>query len=77
MGNVLSSYGWSILSFSKLCDRLQNDKGFIISNIKTDHDRELENELFANFCDEYGIGHNFSAPRTPQQNDVVEKKIGL
>jgi len=26
------------------------------------------------FCDEYGIEHNFSAPRTPQQNDVVERK---
>ena len=44
-------------SFSKLCRRFQNDKRFSISNIRTDHDRELENESFAKFCDEHGIGH--------------------
>ena len=26
------------------------------------------------FCDEHGIEHNFSTPRTPQQNGVVERK---
>ena len=52
-------------SFLKLCRRLQNDKGFAISNIRIDHDRKLENKSFFNFCDEYSIGHNFSAPRTP------------
>ena len=56
--------------FSKLCRRFQNDKGFIILNIRTDHGRELENESFAKFCDELGMRHNFSAPRTPQQNGV-------
>ena len=25
-------------------------------------------------CDQNGFGHNFSAPRTPQQNGVVERK---
>ena len=48
--------------------------GFAISNIRTDHNRKLEKEFFANFCDEYGIGHNFSSPRTTQQNGVVERK---
>ena len=61
-------------SFTKLCRRLQNDKELKISNIRTDHGKELENESFAKFCDDLGIGHNFSAPRTPQQNGVVERK---
>ena len=52
----------SFSSFLKLCHHLKNDKGFAISNIITDHDRELENESFVNFCDEYGIGHNSSTP---------------
>ena len=60
-------------SFPKLCRRIQNEKGFLITDIRTDHGRELENEKFELFCDEHGIGHNFSAPRTPQQNGVVER----
>ena len=30
--------------------------------------------MFENFCEENGIMHNFFAPRTPQQNGVVERK---
>ena len=26
------------------------------------------------FCNEHGYDHNFSAPRIPQQNGVVERK---
>ena len=61
-------------SFTKLCRYLQNEKDLNISNIRTDHGRKLENELFAQFCDNLGIRHNFSAPKTPQQNGVVERK---
>ena len=50
----------SFLSFTKLCRRLQIDKGLMISNVRTDHGRELENESFIKYCDELGIGHNFS-----------------
>jgi len=32
------------------------------------------NHRFKDFCDEFGISHNFSWPRTPKQNDVVERK---
>jgi len=28
----------------------------------------------SNFCEKHDIKHNFSAPRTPQQNGVVERK---
>ncbi|GJW35488.1 retrovirus-related pol polyprotein from transposon TNT 1-94 [Tanacetum coccineum] len=42
---------------------------------KTDHDREFDNEVqFGEFCNANGITHNFSAPRTPQSNGVVERK---
>jgi transposase InsO family protein len=61
-------------SFTKLCRKVQNEKGFVISNIRTDHGRELENSLFEKYCDDHGIDHNFSAPHTPQQNGVVERK---
>ena len=35
---------------------------------------ELKHESFTKYCNELGIRHNFSAPRTPQQNGVVERK---
>ncbi|GKA21273.1 retrovirus-related pol polyprotein from transposon TNT 1-94 [Tanacetum coccineum] len=40
-----------------------------------DHGREFDNEVqFRAYCDAQGITHNFSAPRTPQSNGVVERK---
>ncbi|GKC74062.1 retrovirus-related pol polyprotein from transposon TNT 1-94 [Tanacetum coccineum] len=39
------------------------------------HDRESDNEVqFGEFCNTSGITHNFSAPRTPQSNGVVERE---
>ncbi|XP_070020852.1 uncharacterized protein [Nicotiana sylvestris] len=45
-----------------------------LASIRSDHGTEFENAKFAEFCDEHGIDHNFSSPRTPQQNGVVERK---
>ena len=64
----------SFIVFSIFCKRIQNEKGMCINSIRSDHGGEFENESFQLFCEESGILHNFSAPRTPQQNGVVEKK---
>nr|GEW75574.1 copia protein [Tanacetum cinerariifolium] len=43
--------------------------------IVDDYSREFDNEMqFGEFCNANGITHNFSAPRTPQSNGVVERK---
>ena len=42
--------------------------------IRSDHGREFENSFFANFCNKHGIRHEFSTPKTPQRNRVVERK---
>lgn len=42
-------------------------------SVRSDHGTEFENARFLEFCSSNGIDHNFSAPRTPQQN-VVERK---
>ena len=42
--------------------------------LRSDHGKEFENLSFFYFCNEHGVDHNFSAPRTPQQNGVVERK---
>ncbi|GJY94019.1 retrovirus-related pol polyprotein from transposon TNT 1-94 [Tanacetum coccineum] len=58
--------------FSK---KIQNQLGCTIVSIRTDHGREFDNEVqFGEFYDANGICHNFSAPRTPQSNGVVERK---
>ncbi|GJY84656.1 retrovirus-related pol polyprotein from transposon TNT 1-94 [Tanacetum coccineum] len=58
--------------FSK---KIQNQLGCSIVSIRTDYNRDFDNEVqFGEFCNENGITHNFSAPRTPQSNGVVERK---
>ncbi|GKB56294.1 retrovirus-related pol polyprotein from transposon TNT 1-94 [Tanacetum coccineum] len=55
--------------------KIQNQLGCLIVSIRTDHGREFDNEVqFGEFCNTNGITHNFSAPRTPQSNGVVERK---
>ncbi|CAJ2642247.1 unnamed protein product [Trifolium pratense] len=60
--------------FSIFCKQIQNEKGYTILKVRSDHGGEFENEPFENFCEKYDILHEFSSPRTPQQNGVVERK---
>ena len=78
-----SRYTWTLFithksdafqAFRKLAKVMQNKKNLKIASIRSDHGGEFENKDFELFCDEHGIEHNFSAPRTPQQNGVVERK---
>jgi len=60
--------------FKRFVKVVHNEKDCSISSIKSDNRREFHNEKFDRFCSKLGIKHNFSAPRTPQQNGVVERK---
>ncbi|XP_062114816.1 uncharacterized protein LOC133827603 [Humulus lupulus] len=56
---------------------LLKDKGEKVKKVirlRSDHGKEFENNIFADFCNLEGIVHEFSAPKTPQQNGVVERK---
>nr|GEV83082.1 retrovirus-related Pol polyprotein from transposon TNT 1-94 [Tanacetum cinerariifolium] len=58
--------------FSK---KIQNQLGCTIVSIRTDHIRDIDNEVqFGEFCNANGITHNFSAPRTPQSSGVEIKE---
>ena len=57
-----------------LCKRLKNEKGVLIIKIRSDHGKEFENARFELFCEKNRIKKEFSAPKTPQQNRVVERK---
>ena len=57
-----------------LCKKLQVEKGTVIARIRSDHGREFENTKLATFCNDQGTHQEFSSPKTPQQNGIVERK---
>ena len=61
-------------SFIKLLKRIMNEKNTTIVSIRSDHGSKFQNQKFEKFYNENGISHNFSTPRTPQQNGMVERK---
>ena len=76
-------FTWVVLLRSKsnahehieaLCMSLQNEKGMKIDRIRSDHGKEFENSYMETFCTKADISQEFSAPITPQQNGVVERK---
>ena len=60
--------------FVKWCKKVQNEQGHMITFVRSDRGGEFRNQHIEGYCDEVGYAHNFSAPKTPQQNGVVERK---
>ncbi|XP_075636751.1 uncharacterized protein LOC142608987 [Castanea sativa] len=58
----------------RLRKKLQNEKGVPIVKIRSEHGKEFKHTKFEAFCNEHGIKKEFSTPKTPQQNGVVERK---
>ena len=54
--------------------RVQTAHRVKVAAIQTDHGGEFENNFFDEFCDEQGIKHQYSSPRTLEQNGVVKRK---
>ena len=48
--------------------------GTSVLRIRSDHGTEFENKSFADYCDVHGIFHEYSAPKTPKQNGIDERK---
>ena len=60
--------------FQKFVKNVCIEKNITILSIRSDHGTKFENSQFEKFFLEYGISHNFSAPRIQQQNGIVERK---
>jgi transposase InsO family protein len=54
--------------------RLNNEHPNCLKAIHGDNGTEFRNVSFDEFCLEHGIDQQFSAPRVPQQNGVMERK---
>jgi transposase InsO family protein len=78
-----SRYSWAFFLVSKdevfehfwlLTLRLNNEHPNCLKAIRSDNRTEFRNASFDEFCLEHSIDQQFSAPRVPQQNGVVEQK---
>ncbi|KAJ9552627.1 hypothetical protein OSB04_016672 [Centaurea solstitialis] len=54
--------------------RVENKINLKVKVIRSDNGTEFKNADLNNFCEEKGIERQYSAPRTPQQNGVVERR---
>ena len=45
-----------------------------IKALRTDRGREYLSDQFRQLCDEKGIQHQLTSPRTPQKNGVAERR---
>jgi len=70
----LTSKNDAYKAFKKLAKVLHNENENSIKQIRSDHGGEFQNANFDRFCEKHGIIHSYYAPRTPQQNGVVERK---
>ena len=60
--------------FKRFSSRASTNFGVKIKHIRSDNGTEFKNSGLDDYLDELGITHELSAPYTPQQNGVVERK---
>ncbi|XP_004309938.1 PREDICTED: uncharacterized protein LOC101308341 [Fragaria vesca subsp. vesca] len=73
----LSNKGETFENYYSVAKRVTNEKlndDMHIVRIRSDHGTEFENSYFENYCEEFGVHHEFSAPITLQHNGIVERK---
>jgi hypothetical protein len=78
-----SRYSWVFLlerkgkvfeHFRSLALRLNNEHPNYLKAIRSDNGTKFRNGSFDQFCLEHGVDQQFSTPRLPQQNGVMERK---
>ena len=60
--------------FKRFSSRASTNFDVKIKHIRSDNGTEFKNSGLDDYLDELGITHELSAPYTPQQNGVVERK---
>nr|GEZ78439.1 hypothetical protein [Tanacetum cinerariifolium] len=53
---------------------VENETGVKVKTLRTDHGGEFNSKAFTKYCDDTGLKHHFTAPYSPQQNGVVERR---
>lgn len=78
-----SRYMWSILlrekgdafeKFKRFKVIVEQETGAVMKTFRTDRGGEFTSQEFQVFCEKYGIKRHLTAPYSPQQNGVVERR---
>ena len=64
-------------AFVVLAKKVQNETELKITAIRTDHGGECENHSFSELCEQNGIEHNFSAPRSLSKMEWSRERTGF
>lgn len=70
LGEKLEAFG----KFKLFKKMVENETGKKIKCLRSDQGGEFTSKEFNTFCEVNGIRRQLSAPQTPQQNGVVERK---
>ncbi|KAD4584327.1 hypothetical protein E3N88_21928 [Mikania micrantha] len=73
-GFLLSTKDEAFGAFKVFHDRIEREYGHKIGTLRTDRGGEFMSREFLAYCDTKGITRHFTAPYTPQQNGVVERR---
>ena len=61
-------------AFKHFKNLAETEKGMKIKTLRSDRGGEFTSDEFTNYCLKYGIKRQLTAPYSPQQNGVVERK---
>lgn len=73
-GYMLKSKDEAFIAFKKFQALVENGKDKKVQVFRTDRGGEFCSKQFNSYCEETGITRQFTAPYSPQQNGVVERR---
>lgn len=71
---MMKAKGEAFEVFKKFKAMVENKMDSKIKTFRTDRGGEFCSSVFNKFCEEFGIDRHYTAPYTPQQNGVVERR---
>uniref|UniRef100_A0ACD5Y6T1 Uncharacterized protein n=1 Tax=Avena sativa TaxID=4498 RepID=A0ACD5Y6T1_AVESA len=71
---LIKSKDEALVALNKIMNSTEKELNLVVRAIRTDRGGEFTSKEFSNFCDDAGIRHFLTAPYTPQQNGVVERR---
>lgn len=73
-GYLLRSKDEAFQAFKKFRAQVENGNDKKVQIFRTDRGGEFSSKQFISYCEEAGITRQFTAPYSPQQNGVVERR---